>query len=153
MSHAGSLSRLRRFLAGFVLCVVVLAAFAIAVALFLICLVGIALLVAGLVSWLRPVDVASAWARTLGGLGLVGGSAGLAALGWLAVERLAGPLGDFARLRYRAPEEEETTLQRTRKFVAVVGILLALICLPFAAAIHASAHGPWLGWGSSSRGA
>jgi hypothetical protein len=115
--------------------------------------VGIALLVAGVLSWLHPVDVAASWARTLGGIGLIGGSAGVAALGWLGVERLAGPLGDFARLRYRAPEEEETTLRRVRKFVAVVGILLALICLPFAAAIHASAHEPWLGWGSSSRGA
>ena len=156
MIRADSLSRLRRLIAGLVLCVVVLAVFAVAVALFLICLVGIALLVEGLVSWLHPVDVASAWARTLGGIGLIGGSAGLAALGWLAVERLAGPLGDFARLRYRdasEPLEGETTLQRTRKFVAVVGILLALICLPFAAAIHASAHEPWLEWGSSSRGA
>jgi|SRR6185437_12672107 len=153
MTRAGSLSRLRRVLAGLVLCVVVLAVFAIAVALFILCLVGIALLVAGLVSWVHRVDVASSWARTLGGLGLIGGSTGVAALGWLAVERLAGPLGDFARLRYRAPEEEESTLQRTRKFVAVVGILLALICLPFAAAIHASAHEPWFAWGSSSRGA
>jgi len=29
----------------------------------------------------------------------------------------------------------------------VIGLLLALICLPFGAAIHATAHGPWLGWG------
>jgi uncharacterized integral membrane protein len=56
-------------------------------------------------------------------------------------------------LRYRIPRpvsEEETALQRARKFVAVIGILLALICLPFAAAIHATAHTPWLGWGSSA---
>lgn len=156
MTSADSLPRPRRFIAGTILCVVVLAVFAAAVALFLICLVGIALLVAGLVSWLHPVDVASAWARTLGGIGLIGASAGLAALGWMAVERLAGALGHFARLRYRDAHElseGETTLQRTRKFVAVLGILLALICLPFAAAIHASAHEPWLEWGSSSRGA
>jgi hypothetical protein len=145
----------RRIIAGLVLCVVVLAISAVAVALFLICLVGIALLIAGVASWVHPIDVASAWARTLGGIGLIGGSAALAALGWLAVERLAGPLPDFAHLRYRArrsPEGEESALHRARKFVAVVGILLALICLPFAAAIHASAHEPWLAWGSSSRG-
>jgi hypothetical protein len=98
--------------------------------------------------------VAAAWARTLAGIGLIGGSAGFAALGWLAVDRLAGPLGDFARLRYRTlrpAAEGETAIQRARKFVAVIGILLALICLPFAAAIHASAHGSWLGWGDSSQ--
>lgn len=124
--------------------------FVIAVALFLICLAGFALLVAGVSSWLHPVAVAAAWARTLGGVGLIGGSAGLAALGWLVVERLPGPLGRFAHLRYRIPHpvsDEETALQRARKFVAVIGILLALICLPFAAAIHATSHAPWLGWG------
>lgn len=148
--------RLRRIIAGLTLCVVAVAVFAVAVALFLICVGGIVLLIAGLASWVHPVDVASAWARTLGGIGLIGGSAGLAALGWLVVEGLAGPLGDFARLRSRArhaPEGEESALQRTRKFVAVVGILLALICLPFAAAIHATAHEAWLAWGSSNRGA
>ena len=147
---------LRRIIAGLVPCVIVLAISAVAVALFLVCLVGIALLIAGLASWVHPVDVASAWARTLGGLGLIGGSAGFAAFGWLAIERLAGPLGDFARLRSRArasPEGGESALHRARKFVGVVGILLALICLPFAAAIHASAHEPWLAWGSSSWGA
>lgn len=151
-----SQSRLRRIVARLTLCIVVLAVFAVAVALSLICLVGIALLIAGVASWVHPVEVASAWARTLGGIGLIGGSAALAALGWLAVERLGGRLGDFAHLRHRArrsPEGEESALQRARKFVAVVGILLALICLPFAAAIHATAHQPWLAWGSSNSGA
>lgn len=78
--------------------------------------------------------VAAAWARTLAGIGLIGGCAALAALLWLAVERSVG----------RAPQEE-TAVRRARKFVAVIGILLALVCLPFAAAIHASAHTPWLG--------
>ena len=102
MTDAESTSRLRRIVAGLILCVVALTLFALAVALFLICLAGIALLVEGLVSWLHPVDVASAWARTLAGVGLIGGSAGLAALGWLAVERLVGPLGKLAGLRYGA---------------------------------------------------
>lgn len=148
MAGAPHQSRLRRILAAITLCVVALATFAVAVALFLICLAGFAMLIGGISSWLHPVDVASAWARTLGGIGLIGGSAGLAALGWLAVERLAGPLGRLARLRSRAPRsasEGETSLQRARKFVALVGILIALICLPFAAAIHATTHAPWLG--------
>ena len=152
MIGAQNHSQLRRARAALILCLIALAAFATAVALFLICLAGFALLVAGISSWLHPVDVASAWARTLAGIGLIGGSAGFAALGWLAVERLAGPLGQLARLRNRAPRSAspgETELQRTRKFVAIVGILVALICLPFAAAIHATTHAPWLGWGNA----
>lgn len=156
-------SRPRSVLAGLILCVVVLVVFAAGVALLIICLAGIALLVAGLASWLHPADVAAAWARTLAGIGLIGGSAALASLGWLAVERLAAPLADFAGVRQRgrggtlpaAPSPGETGLRRARKFVAVIGILLALVCLPFAVAIHASpgAHGPWLDWGSVRRGA
>ncbi len=145
-----SRSRLRRVLAALILWVVALAAFALAVAFFLIGLAGFALLIAGVSSWLHRVDVAAAWARTLAGIGLIGGSAGFAALGWLAAERLAGPLGRFARLRNgagRSAAAGETRLQRARKFVAAIGILLALICLPFAAAIHATTHGPGLGWG------
>lgn len=148
MSSAQTPSRPRRILAGFILWILALAMFAIAVALFLICLAGFALLVAGISSWLHAVDVAGAWARTLGGIGLIGGSAGIGALGWLAVERLPRPLGRFAHLRNRIPRPvpgEEAALQRARKFVAVIGILVALICLPFAAAIHATSHTPWLG--------
>lgn len=148
----------RRLLTGLILCVLALAMFAVAVALFLILLVGIALLFTGAASWLHPADVASAWARTLAGVGLIGGSCGLAALGWMAVERLAAPLGAFARLRPRgglrawAQAGAESAVPRARRFVAVVGILLALICLPFAAAIHTTAHGPWLGWGATRGG-
>ncbi len=148
--------RLRRRIAGLALGVLALAVFAVLVALLLVCLLGIALLILGLASWVHPIDVASAWARTLGGIGLIGGSAGLAALGWLGVERVAQLLGEFARLPHLArplSAQGESALQRARKFVAVVGILLALICLPFAAAIHATDHGPWLEWGSRSRGA
>jgi hypothetical protein len=146
--------RWRRLITGLALCVIALAVFAATVALFLLCLVGIALLIAGLASWLHPIDVAAAWARTLGGIGLIGGSAGVAALGWMGVERLTGPLADFAGLPHRgrpAPAQGESALQRARKFVAVVGILLALICLPFAAALHATAHAPWLEWGRGTR--
>lgn len=121
------------------LCFLALVVFPGAVALFASGLAGITLLVAGLISWLHPVDVAAAWARTLGGLGLVGGSTGLAALGWLAI-------GAMVR--------RETSMNRTLKFVAVLGILLALICLPFGVAIRAaSAHGAgpestsWFGFG------
>ena len=114
--------------------VVALVVGALAVALLIVGVVGIALLVDGLLTWLHPGAVAAAWARTLGGVGLIGGSAALAALLWLAVEGFVG------RAR-----QEETAVRRARKFVAVIGILLALICLPFAAAIHVSAHAPWLG--------
>jgi hypothetical protein len=136
MSRAEHLPRLRRAS----LCVFALLVLAFAVALVAIGL-GIALLIAGLLSWLHPVDVAAAWARTLAGIGVIGGSTALAALGWLALGGVAPLLEEFARLRYSALSPDSRTL----KFIAVIGILLALICLPFAAGIHASAHGPWLG--------
>ena len=131
MTSAALESRVRRIVTGLILYGVAATLFAVSVALGLTLLAGVGLLVGGIVSWVHPVDVAGAWARTLGGTGLIGGSAGIGALGWLAVEGLVGPLGRLARLR---------------KFVAAVGLLLALICLPFAAAIHASAHAPWFGW-------
>src|SRR5579885_988151 len=99
MSRAEKQFRPRRVVAALILCAVVLAVFAAVVGLFLVCLAGFALLIAGISSWLHPVDVASAWARTLGGVGLIGGGAGFSALGWWAVERLAGPLRRLARLR------------------------------------------------------
>jgi hypothetical protein len=155
MIRAAYPSRLRRILAMLIVCAVGVAAFVAAVALFIVGLLGVALLIVGISSWLPPVDVASAWASTLAGLGLIGGSAGLAALGWLAVERLAAPLGEFARLGHRVLDSAsatQTSLRRARSFIAVIGILLALICLPFAAAIHANSRGPWLGWGETRAG-
>jgi hypothetical protein len=131
----------RRTAAGPIPYVVALVVGALTVALFAVGVMGIALLVAGLASWMHPGSVAAAWARTLAGIGLIGGSAALAALLWLAAERLTS----------RA-SHEETAVRRARKFVAAIGILLALVCLPFAAAIHASAHAPWLGWGESRTG-
>ncbi|HEV2443025.1 MAG TPA: hypothetical protein VGT07_10930 [Steroidobacteraceae bacterium] len=148
-------SQRRGILATLILCVVVVAVFVAAAALFIGGLLGVALLIVGISSWLHPVDVAFAWARTLAGLGLIGGSSGLAALGWLAVERLAAPLGELARLGHRVLDSApaaQTSLRRARGFIAVIGILLALICLPFAAAIHANSHGPWLGWGETRAG-
>ena len=109
---------------------------AIAVPLFAL---GIALLIAGTLSWLHPNDLAAAWARTLAGVGLIGGSAFLAALGW--------PVAGWLRIGGMAHGERETAMSRRLKFLAVIGLLLALICLPFGGAIHATAHGPWLGWG------
>jgi hypothetical protein len=114
--------------------VVALVVGALAIALLIVGVVGIVLLVAGLSSWLHPGEVAVAWARTLAGVGLIGGSGALGALLWLAVERVVG-----------RGAAEESRVRRARKFVAVIGILLALVCLPFAAAIHVSAHRPWLG--------
>lgn len=138
MTSTEDSSRPRRILAGPIPYVVALVVGALAVALLIVGVMGIALLVAGISSWLHPGDVAAAWARTLAGIGLIGGSAALAALLWLAVERFVG----------RAPQEE-TAVRRARKFVVVIGILLALVCLPFAAAIHASAHAPWIGRGET----
>ena len=112
------------------------AALSLAIALPLFAL-GVALLMAGILSWLHAGDVASAWARTLAGVGLIGGGACLAALGWPGV----------GWLRIGGGREGETALSRGLKFVAVIGLLLALVCLPFGAAIRVAAHGPWLGWG------
>lgn len=100
---------------------------------------GVALLIAGILSWLHPGDDASAWARTLTGVGLIGGAACLAALGWPGVGWLR--IGETTR------RETGMALSRRLKFVAVIGLLLALVCLPFGAAIGVAAHGPWLGWG------
>ncbi|HEX3844271.1 MAG TPA: hypothetical protein VHV80_07920 [Steroidobacteraceae bacterium] len=123
MSHAAYLPRLRQALLSAV------ALLRVASALVLLAL-GIALLIAGLLSWLRPVNVASAWARTLAGVGLVGGSAGFAAFAWLA---------------FRGWARRQTVMNRKLKFAAVIGSLLALICLPFGAAIGAITHVSWFG--------
>ena len=104
---------------------------------------GVALLIAGILSWLHPGDVAAAWARTLVGVGLTGAGACLAALGWPGV----GWLRMGARRETGAHREAAMAMSRGLRFVAVIGLLLALVCLPFGAAIQATTHGPWLGWG------
>jgi hypothetical protein len=123
----------RQILSGPIPYVVALVVGALAVALLIVGVLGIVLFIAGLASWLHPGEVAVAWARTLAGIGLMGGSAALGALLWLAVERVVGRGAG------------ESRVHRARKFVAVIGLLLALVCLPFAAAIHVSAHRSWLG--------
>lgn len=128
-------SRLRGARGALLLCVLGLLAFPLLVALLLIGLAGIALLVAGLLSWLHPTDVAAAWARTLMGLGLIGASAASLA---------------SARLAIGALFHWETVMSRRLKFAAVLGGLMALICLPFGAAIGANTHVSWLGWADGS---
>jgi Putative auto-transporter adhesin, head GIN domain len=136
MTRAEYLSRLRGGVrAVLLLGAVALVVFPLVVALFLAGLAGIVLLIAGLLSWLHPVDVAAAWARTLAGIGLIGGAAGLLALLWLVI-------GAMAR--------GETSMQHKLKFGAVIGILLALICLPFGVAIGANTHVSWFGWGDDT---
>ena len=99
---------------------------------------GVALLIAGILSWLHPGDVAAAWARTLVGVGLIGAGACLAALGWPGV----GWLRMGARRETGAHREAAMAMSRGLRFVAVIGLLLALVCLPFGAAIQATTHGP-----------
>ena len=110
---------------------------------------GVALLIAGILSWLHPGDVAAAWARTLLGLGLIGAGACLASLGWPGVGwlRIGARREMGVRREAEAHREAETAMSRGLRFVAVIGLLLALVCLPFGAAIQVTTHGPWLGWG------
>jgi hypothetical protein len=143
MSRAEDRSRLCAIPAGLTGRLIALAALAAALSLLIVGLVGIALLITGLLAWLNPADVASAWARTLGGIGLIGGSAGFTALGWQALARVVKPSGSLARPNLQMARnhiEGDIALNRTPNFIAAIGILLALICLPFAAAIEASAH-------------
>lgn len=123
MNRAAYLPRLRQALLR-------AAALLLATSALALCALGIALLVAGLLSWLRPANVASAWARTLAGIGLAGASTGFAALAWLAFAALA---------------QRRAVMNRKLKFAAVIGSLLALICLPFGAAIGAMTHVSWFG--------
>jgi hypothetical protein len=123
MSRAADPSRLRRALLGAVALLLVASALALLV-------LGAGLLIAGIFAWLRPINVAFAWARTLTGVGLMGGGAGLVALAWLAFREMA---------------QRQTVMNRKLKFAAVIGTLLALICLPFGAAIGAMTHVSWFG--------
>jgi uncharacterized sodium:solute symporter family permease YidK len=100
---------------------------------------GIALFVAGLLTWVHRGHVASAWARTLAGVGLIGGGACLAALGSLTI--------GWLRIGRMGSRWDDAAVSRLLKFAAVIGFLVVLICLPFGAAIQAAAHGPWFGWG------
>ena len=123
MSRTAYPSRLRQALLGSL-------ALLLAVSALMLLALGAALLVAGLLSWLRPVNAASDWARTLAGVGLVGGSVGFAALAWLASGAMT---------------HRRTLMNRKPKFAAVIGCLPALVCLPFGAAIGTMGHVSWFG--------
>jgi uncharacterized membrane protein len=71
------------------------------IALFAIGVAGFGLLLSGLLHWISLSGVAVALSRTLAGIGLLGGSIGFAALGWLVLELIARLLGNYARLHYR----------------------------------------------------
>ena len=62
---------------------------------------GLGLLLSGLLHWHAVNALAHAAARTLAGIGLIGGSLGLGALLWLVLEGLVKLLGRYARLHYQ----------------------------------------------------
>lgn len=62
---------------------------------------GLGLLLSGLLHWNHLTTVAFASARTLAGIGLLGGSIGFGALLWLVLEGLVKLLGHYARLHYQ----------------------------------------------------
>jgi len=84
-----------------ILCVFAILAFAGGIALFAIGIAGTAVLLAGLFHWTGPAGLAGAASRILAGIGLLGGSIGCAALGWLVLEGIVRLLGQYARLHYR----------------------------------------------------
>jgi uncharacterized membrane protein len=80
------------------LCVFAIMAFACGITLVAVGIAGFAVLLSGLFHWLGPAGAAS---RILAGIGLLGGSIGFAALGWLVLEGIVRLLGNYARLHYR----------------------------------------------------
>jgi uncharacterized membrane protein len=70
---------------------------------------GLGLLLSGLLHWMMFTGVAHALSRTLAGIGLLGASAGFAALGWIVLEASARLLGHYARLHYRVLKPAELT--------------------------------------------
>jgi uncharacterized membrane protein len=83
------------------LLVFALSAFVAAMVLFAVSVAGLGLLLSGLLHWDNFATVASASARTLAGVGLLGGGLGCAALLWLLLEGLVRLLGRYARLHYQ----------------------------------------------------
>jgi uncharacterized membrane protein len=71
------------------------------ITLFAIGVAGLGLLLSGLLHWISLSGAAAALSRTLAGIGLLGGSIGFTALGWLVLELIARLLGNYARLHYR----------------------------------------------------
>ncbi len=84
-----------------ILCVIAILAFAGGITLFAIGIVGFAILLSGLFHWMGPAGLAGAASRVIAGIGLLGGSIGFAALGWLVLEGIVRLLGNYARLHYR----------------------------------------------------
>jgi uncharacterized membrane protein len=62
---------------------------------------GLGLVLSGLLHWEGMNALAHATARTLAGIGLIGGSVGVAALLWLVLEAVVRLLGGYARLHYQ----------------------------------------------------
>jgi hypothetical protein len=118
-----------------------------AAALAVAALAGLALLGLGIRGWLHPVDVPAAWTRTLAGIGLLSGSAGAESLCWLAVAGLIRRAHARGTICSRVLEitDEETGIGRAMKFIAVIGLVSALICLPLAAGLRAGFGRPWFG--------
>jgi uncharacterized membrane protein len=76
-------------------------AFVMGIVLFAGGVAGLGLLLSGLLHWDGVNALAHATARTLAGIGLIGGSLGLGALLWLVLEGLVKLLGGYARLHYQ----------------------------------------------------
>lgn len=76
-------------------------AFVLGIVLFAGSVAGLGLLLSGLLHWDGMHALAHATARTLAGIGLIGGSLGVGALLWLVLEGLVKLLGRYARLHYQ----------------------------------------------------
>jgi len=76
-------------------------AFVLGILLFAGSIAGLGLLLSGLLHWDGMNALAHASARTLAGIGLIGGSLGAGALLWLVLEGLVKLLGRYARLHYQ----------------------------------------------------
>ena len=83
------------------LCVFGILSFVAGVVLFGIGIAGLAVLLSGLFHWMGAAGLAVGASRVLAGIGLLGGSIGFAALGWLVLEGIVKLLGNYARLHYR----------------------------------------------------
>jgi uncharacterized membrane protein len=84
-----------------ILSVIAVVSFAGGIALLAIGVAGFGVLVSGLFHWLGPAGAVGAASRMLAGIGLLGGSIGFAAVGWLMLEGIVRLLGNYARLHYR----------------------------------------------------
>ena len=62
---------------------------------------GLGLVLSGVFHWSGAHGIINALARTLGGVGLIGGSVGLGCLMWIVLEALLRFLGRYVRLHYR----------------------------------------------------